>query len=116
MVREAAAEGRADEALLDEMREKYRPAIMRSLKRELLLAAVARKEGIEVADDDVSAEIERMVEADVRQAARIRARYQSADRRRALGAGLLERKAMDWLISAAVVEETGAGRIVPATR
>jgi trigger factor len=116
MVREAAGRAQADEALLESMRERYRPAIVRSLKRELLLAAVARKESLTVGDEDVSAEIERMVEADPRQAARIRARYQSADRRRALAASLLEHKAMESVISAATVEETSERRIVPATR
>jgi trigger factor len=115
MVREAAGQAQADEALLESLREKYRPAIIRSLKRELLLAAVAQKEGIEVNDEEVAAEIERMVEADPRQAARIRARYQTAERRRALAASLLEHKATNWLLSAAKVDEAES-RIVPATR
>lgn len=115
MVREAAGNAQADEALMESMREKYRPAIVRSLKRELLLGAVARKENLEVSEEDVAAEIERMVEADPRQAARIRARYQSAERRRALASGLLEHKAMDWLLEAATVDEAES-RIVPATR
>ena len=72
-------------------------------------------EKIETNDEEVAAEIERMVEADPRQAARIRARYQSAERRRALASGLLEHKAMDWLLSAATVDEAES-RVVPATR
>ena len=115
MVREAAGNAQADEALMQSMREKYRPAIVRSLKRELLLGAVARRENLEVSEEDVAAEIERMVEADPRQAARIRARYQSAERRHALASSLLEHKAMDWLLEAATVDEAES-RIVPATR
>ena len=115
MVREAAGNAPAEEAMMESLREKYRPAIVRSLKRELLLGAVAQKEKIETNDEEVAAEIERMVEADPRQAARIRARYQSAERRRALASGLLEHKAMDWLLSAATVDEAES-RVVPATR
>lgn len=115
MVREAAGNAQADEALLESLREKYRPAIVRSLKRELLLGAVARKENLETNEEEVAAEIERMVEADPRQAARIRARYQSVERRRGLASGLLEHKAMDWLLTAATVDEAEP-RIVPATR
>ena len=100
---------------MESMREKYRPAIIRSLKRELLLGAVARQEKLEISEEEVAAEIERMVEADPRQAARIRARYQSAERRRALASSLLEHKAMDWLLAAATVDEAES-RIVPATR
>lgn len=116
MIREAAGDRPMSDALRDEMRARYRPPVERSLKREMLLGAIARGEGIVVGEDDVSAEIERMVQADARQAARVRARYQSSDRRHALAEALLERKAMDRLIEAAVVEEAGAGQIVPATR
>ena len=70
---------------------------------------------LETSDEEVATQIERMVEADPRQAARIRARYQSPERRRTLASELLEHKAMDWLLSAATVNE-GEPRIVPATR
>ena len=100
-----------------EMRTRYRPGVERSLKREFLLAAVARQEKLEVSDDEVTQEITRMAEADPRQAARVRARYQTAERRQALRESLLERKAMDWLIQAAeIVDETaGEPLIVPAS-
>lgn len=84
----------------------YRPGVERSLKREVLLGAVARQESLAVGDDEIAADIDRMAAADPRQASRVRARYQTADRRRALGEALLERKAMDWVIrEAKVVDE-----------
>jgi hypothetical protein len=49
----------------------------------------------------------------------VRARYQDAERRRALRESLLERKALDWLINAADLQEAPAGEsrlVVPAVR
>ena len=66
-------------------------------------------------DEEVAQEIDRMAQSDPRQAARIRARYQSAERRQALRESLLERKALDWVIEAATIHdevaaECAAGR------
>jgi trigger factor len=114
-----ATEGRAvSEALHQELEQRYREGVERSLKREVLLAAVARQEKLEVSDDEVAGEIDRMAQADPRQAARVRARYQAPDRRQALRESLLERKALDWLINAADVRDEAAESplIVPAGR
>ena len=87
------------------MEERFRPNVERSLRREILLEAVAREEKLEVGDEEVAAEIQRMVQADPRQSARIRARYQSEERRKSLKESLLERKALDWVIDAAEIQE-----------
>uniref|UniRef100_A0A832HZH7 Trigger factor n=1 Tax=Eiseniibacteriota bacterium TaxID=2212470 RepID=A0A832HZH7_UNCEI len=107
-----------DDRLRADLEARYRPGVERSLRREVLLAAVAKQEGLEVGDADVAAEIERMIQAEPRQASRIRARYQSEDRRRALREGLLERKALDRLIELAEVREVASGEplVVPAGR
>ncbi|HEY2955326.1 MAG TPA: trigger factor [Candidatus Eisenbacteria bacterium] len=117
VIAEAAGDGTPDDKLRAELERRYRPDVERSLRREILLGAVARQEGLEVSEDDVAREIERMVQADPPRAARVRARYQSADRRRALRESLLERKALDWLINAAEVREEVASEsrlVVPA--
>jgi len=115
MVREAVGGRSIDEALQRELNERYRPAVERSLRREILLGAVARQESIAVSDEEVASEIDRMVQAEPRQAARIRARYQSAERRKGLAEVVLERKALALLIDAArVTEEAVGGRVVPA--
>ncbi len=114
-----ATEGRAvSDALRQELVGRYREGVERSLRREVLLAAVARQEKLEVKDEDVAQEIDRMASADPRQAARVRARYQSPERRQALREALLERKALDWLINAAEIRDEAAESrlVVPATR
>ena len=91
--------------LQKQLEEHYKPGVERSLRREVLLSGIATQENIEVSEDEISAEIDRMCAADPRQASRVRARYQSADRRRALGDTLVERKAMDLVIEAAKVKD-----------
>jgi len=77
-----ATNGKAvNDRLRQELEQHYRPGVERSLKRELLLEAVARSEAIVATDDDVAAEIDRMAAADPRQASKVRARYQSPERR-----------------------------------
>ena len=113
------AEGRTlTEPLVQELEKRYRPQVERSLRREVLLSAIARQEKLEVGEAEVGEEIDRMAQADPRQAARVRARYQSADRRDSLRESLLERKALDWLINAADVQDEAAESplVVPAGR
>jgi trigger factor len=104
--------------LQKQLEERYRPGVEHSLKREVLLDAVARQEKIEVGDEEVAEEIQRMAQSDPKQAARVRARYQSAERREALRDTLRERKALDLLIEKAEVADEPAGTplIVPAGR
>ena len=119
VIAEAVGDRRIDEKLRTELESRYRSGVERSLKREILLGAVARQEALEVGEEDVAREIERMTQAEPRQAARVRARYQNAERRLALKESLLERKALDWLINAADMQETPSGEsrlVVPAGR
>jgi len=117
---EEAVQGRTvPEDLRKQLEERYRPGVEQSLKREVLLDAVARQEKLEVSDEEVAGEIQRMAQADPRQAARVRARYQSAERRETLRDSLLEHRALDWLIDAAEIEDVAADApslIMPAGR
>jgi trigger factor len=115
-----ALEGRTvGDELRQELEGRYRPGVERSLKREILLTAVAREEKLQVGDDEVGAEIDRMAQAEPRQAARIRARYQTAERRESLKESLLERRALEWLINAAEIQDEVVREsplVVPAAR
>jgi trigger factor len=112
-----ATEGRAvNDTLRAELETHYRPGVERSLRRELLLEAVARAENVEATEEEVAAEIDRMAQSDPRQAAKVRARYQSAERRSALREGLIERKAMDKLIELANIKDETAGNLVVPAR
>lgn len=117
---EESAEGKTlDEPARRELGQRFRPGVERSLRREVLLDAIARQEQLAVTDEEVAQEIDQMAQADPRQAARVRARYQSAERRESLRASLLERKAMDLVIQAAAIREEKVGEsplLVPAGR
>ena len=117
MIHEATGHRSVPEAAMKELEQRYRPGVERSLRREILLGAVARQEGLTIEDAEIAAEIDRMSQSDPRQAAKVRARYQTAERRRGLGEAMLERKALDLIIEAASVnEETVGGRVVAAGR
>jgi trigger factor len=105
VVREQTGGREVGEDLRKQLDEHYRPGVERSLRREVLLGGIARQESLTVSDEEVSADIDRMCLSDPRQASRIRARYQSAERRHALGEGILERKAMDAVIAAAQLKD-----------
>jgi len=93
------------EDLHKQLEEHYRPGVERSLRREILLAAIARQESLTVSADEVGEAITRLAEAEPRNAARIRQRYASPERRKGLADGLLEKKALDLVIGAAAVTE-----------
>ena len=117
VIGEATAGRPMSDSLRGELQAHYRPGVERSLRRELLLDAVARAEKIAASDDEVAAEIDRMAQTDPRQAAKIRARYQSSERREALRETVVERKAMDRVLELAKVKDEVAGEtplIVPA--
>ncbi|MBI1796153.1 MAG: trigger factor [Candidatus Eisenbacteria bacterium] len=119
VIREATGDRPVDDALRAELEQRYRPGVERSLKREFILLGIARKEQVAVGDEDVAKEIERIVQSEPRQAARVRAHYQSAERRQGLKESLLERKALEWVIGAAVIRDEvakDAPLVVPATR
>jgi trigger factor len=109
VIREQTGGREVAEELRRQLAEHYGPGVERSLRREVLLAGIARQESITVKDEEVAAEIDRLCAQDPRQAARIRQRYQSAERRGALAEGLVERHAMDAVIAAAQVKEEPLG-------
>ena len=119
VVREQTGGREVPDELRKQLDEHYKPGVERSLKREVLLGGIARQESLEVSDEEVASDIDRMCMAEPRQASRIRARYQSAERRASLREGILERKAMDAVIAAAAVKDepvTAAEAAVAATR
>lgn len=52
---------RAQDQTEEELREELRPAVAKRLRNSLILRAIAEKEGIEVADEDIDAEVETIV-------------------------------------------------------
>jgi trigger factor len=83
-----------------------RPAAERGVRRGLLLEAIADKEGLDAADGDVDAEVERLARASQRPLPAVRRMMEKSGDLEALRAGLRERKTLDFLIEHAKVSTT----------
>jgi trigger factor len=68
------------------------------VRDELALEALARAVGMEVAEDEVSAEIERMAEAQKTSAAKLRERVMASGAIPLIREDLMQRKAIRWLM------------------
>ncbi|HEY6196396.1 MAG TPA: trigger factor [Candidatus Eisenbacteria bacterium] len=105
VVHEQTGGREVSEDLHKQLEEHYRPGVERSLKREILLIAIAKQEQLEVTAEEVGQQILRLVESDPRNAARVRQHYASPERRKALAESMLEKKALDLVVGAAQVKD-----------
>ncbi len=87
------------------LRESMKPQAEAIVRQRLALAALAKKEGIVVAPDEVDAEIERMVSGDTAHAEEMRQRYAEPARRADLTESLRLEKAVQFLVQNAVITE-----------
>ena len=76
-----------------------------SLKEHFVLQKIAEVEKIEVNDDDLEAEIDRMAERSGESPRRVRARLEKEDLIDALAAEMIERKALDLILDHAQYED-----------
>jgi trigger factor len=75
------------------------------LKEHFVLQKIAEAEKIDINEDDVNAEIDRMASQSNESPRRIRARLEKEDMLEALTAQLIERKALDLILEHAVYED-----------
>lgn len=95
------------DAFLARLGTQLAPRAEREVRTELLLDAVAAREGIAPSDDEVTAEIEEMAARESQNSARVRALYDRPDLRQVLRTQLARRRALARLVERA--------RIVPVT-
>ena len=76
-----------------------------ALKEHFVLQKVAEVEKLEVADDEIDVEIDRIADQSGESARRVRARMEKEDMMEALATDLLERKALDLILSGATFED-----------
>ncbi len=81
----------------DAFKEEMRPDVTDRVRNSLVLEAFAKAEGVEVTDEDIDAEIDRMV-GDSEQAAQMRELYQSDYFKNMLSSQLENRKSTERLI------------------
>ncbi len=81
-----------------------------ALKEHFVLQKIAEVEKIDVDDDDLNDEIERMAEREDESPRRIRARLEKEDLLDALAAEIIERKALDLILEIAEYEDVPLGQ------
>ncbi|MBI4322324.1 MAG: trigger factor [Chloroflexi bacterium] len=91
----------------DEMRESMRPEARKRVETSLVLLEVAKAEGLEVAPEEIDAEIERIVGQVAQGADKTRTALNSPDMRERLESGLMDRKLLQRLVQIATAEEEG---------
>lgn len=96
--------GRAQEQLLDELRETAEMAA----RVDLGLRAVAVAQGIECDDDDLDAEIEAVAVRVGEKVAKVRSQLERNDQIPAVRSDITKRKALEWLLdTVTIVDENG---------
>lgn len=81
-----------------------------ALKEHFVLQKIAEVEKIDVNDDDLNEEIERMAEQDGESPRRVRARLEREDLIDALAAEMIERKSLDLILNSAEYEDVPLGQ------
>lgn len=89
----------------EEFRERQKDAAAEAVRGALVLDEVARREGIQVAQDDVDAEIARYAERTGRTPAAVRARLEKEGGTGRLYTGLRRERTIDFLLSRAKIVE-----------
>ena len=86
-----------------EFRERQQDAASETVRSTLVLDEIARREGIEAAEADVDAEIDRFAERAGRTAAAVRARLEKEGVLERIAAGVRREKTITWLLEKANV-------------
>jgi trigger factor len=81
-----------------------------ALKEHFVLQKIAEVEKIEVTDDDLNDEIERLAEQSEESPRKLRARMEKEDLLDALAAEMIERKALDMILNSAEYEDVPLGQ------
>jgi trigger factor len=87
------------------LKSKAKETATRRIKESLLLEAVARQEGLAVSDEEVEAEVQTLARLYRQEAATMRRTLDEPARRAGLVGRILERKALDFLMSQATITE-----------
>ncbi|MDR0842415.1 MAG: trigger factor [Acidobacteriota bacterium] len=77
--------------------DEQRPQAQQSVRRQIFLAAIARQENLEVSEEDVAAELEKLAATSRKSAAEWRAEFEKANRMDEFKQGLLQDKALDFI-------------------
>jgi trigger factor len=107
-IMEMRADGIAEEEIAQRQRLLQQDVLQSTalaLKEHFVLQKIAEVEKLDIDEDDVNAEIERMAAQSDESPRKVRARLEKDDLMDALGAEMIERKALDLILDAAEYED-----------
>jgi trigger factor len=100
-----AATGQDRDTVVDELRE----AAVLASRADLALRGIAEAEGLEVTEEDLDEELEKLAARVDQSLDEVRAALEEGDQLPAVRSDLRKRKALDWLVeNVAIVDEDGA--------
>jgi trigger factor len=85
--------------------DEQRPLATNAVRQRLVLEAIARQEAIEVTDQEIDAEFQKMAERGGKSAAVLRAQFEKDQRLQSLRMFLLQNKALDFIYRNATISE-----------
>jgi len=85
------------------MLEELKPGAEKGVRRALLIEAIAEKEGLQPADTDVDAEVERLAQSSQRAAPAVRSMLERNGDLERLRLSLMDKRTLDFLIERAAV-------------
>jgi trigger factor len=85
-----------------------------ALKEHFVLQKIAEEEKLDIQEDEINDEIERIAEMNQESPRRVRARLEREDLLETLAAQLIERKALDLILESAVYEDEEIGKAARA--
>src|SRR5579875_2527047 len=112
-IMEMRADGISEEEILARRRlleQDILESTAQALKEHFVLQKIAEVEKIDVTDDDLNEEIERIAERSGESPRRVRARLEREDLLDALAAEMIERKALDLILDSAEYEDVPLGQ------
>ncbi len=83
--------------------EELRPGAEKTVKRALLIEAIALKEALEPSEGDVEAEVERLAQSSQRPAAAVRSMLEQSGDLERIRTSLMEKRTLDFLIERATI-------------
>ena len=92
----------------DEIESDVRKQADRSVSAQLILEEIARREELQVPDEELTAEIARLAEGAGEKASEVRKRLEQAGRVSVVAGDILRRKALDFLVGVADIKEEDA--------
>jgi trigger factor len=85
--------------------DEERPFAEKSVRRKLVLDAIARQEKLEVTDQEIDAEFEKLAKHGGKSAAALRAQFEKDQRLQSFRMYLLQNKALDFIYRNATISE-----------